>query len=391
MTLSGMLPWARWRIAALAGMLMLALGQPSAGGAPAALAQEGEFTFLPLPAGVADVLLSADGRFAAVTVVTFNQERGIPERVVFVVDVKTRQLQSRIALPAVSCCEFPVFSMSRDGEVIAVGGADRVELFSRQGARLLDVPLRDPTLNTALKVSHDGRVIVAGQSSGRITAFQRERSAPLWTVVTGRDLLDLTLSGDARTVAMVTPQAVLILNGSDGSVLGKIPFGPSFIVAMASSGQGNRLALAWKRDAWTGNVDRRLVVGLAANGKWLWKRTLQEGAFPLVQMDALGRWVAVGDAMGMQSALISGSGEVIWHSGTGRTAAAVSGDGRTAIAQDSRLEIRDPGGRRAIWQATLPGIARFMRLEGSTLAILGSKDPQGGLPDHLWFVQVGTR
>lgn len=354
------------------------------------LEREGGHLTLRIPEGVADVLLSEDGQFAAVNIVTFDPVRNFPARVVLAVDLRAQRVTSRISLPTVDCCGFPVFSLTSDGRVIAVGGADRVALFSRDGRKLLDVQLPDLTLNTELKLSRDGRLVVAGQSSGRITALLRGRKVPVWTTPVGGDLLDLTVAGDGSSVSALTPQAILVLAGSDGSIVRRVPVGGSFIATVASSQDGNPLTLAWKGDAWSSDAATRgTVVALLSRKGWTWRRNFGEGSFPLLQIDAVGRWVAIGDAMGLQGALISATGEVVWRSAARRAAVGVSSDGRPVIGQGSRLEIRDAGGRETTWRGTVLGAAHLLRLEGRTLAVVGSRDPQSGLADRVWFLRVG--
>ncbi|MGQ0550343.1 MAG: YncE family protein [Armatimonadota bacterium] len=379
----------RYPIIALAGLLVVMVGLASAGGTSTDLEREAGHGLLRLPrSSVADVLLSENGQLAVANAVTFDREKGFPERLVYVVDLQARRLHSHLVLPAVSCCAFPVFSTTSDGQVVAIGGADRVELFSPSGAKLMDAALKDPAFNTALKLSRDGRIIVAGQSSGRITAFQRGRPEPLWSTQIGEDLLDLAISGDGRTVVAATLEAVSILAGASGSVLKRIPLEPALPVAVAPTVKGDRIAIAWKRDPWQSR-DARVVVAMLSNGRWVWRHTLQEGTIPLVQVDAWGKWVAVGDLMGAQGALVSGTGKIAWRSDAKRAAVTVASDGRAAIAEGSRVEIRDPAGQ-VIWRGTLPGMAHLLRLAGPTLAVLGSKDSRDVVADHLWFVHIGA-
>jgi len=369
----------------LAGVVVfgVALGAP-AGPMAAPLAPQGAVQGLVLPAGTADALLSLDGTWAAVATVTFNRARSVPERVVLGVDVAGAAAVWRTALPSRSCCAFPVLAMTPGGDGVVVGGAEESSLYDREGRVRFTAALQDGRLHSAVGVADDGTLLVVGESEGTMAAFRTGRRAPVWASDRRQRLLALALSGDGRTVVAALVDRWLLVRARDGRILSEGPYGPARIAAAAVSEDGQRAGLVWKR------ADARMVVQFLRRGRTRWTRVLEPGTVPSLQMDRRGRWLAVGDFRGAQAALMSAEGATIWRSsGPGWTTAGVAPDGsRAAVARGARVEVLAlPSGQR-VWGNRLPGPAQLLRLAGSRLAVLGAVDGDG-LPDRLWFADVG--
>jgi len=350
---------------------------------PRLLQREGAYRLLLLPPGSTELLLSQDGRWALVDAVTFNSERDMPERIIAVVDLATSRVIWRQALPSASCCEFPVLAATPDGEAIAVGGGEETLLYARTGSRVFAATLGDGRLHSGLGIADDGRLLVVGEWEGRLAAFWRGRTSPLWVRDTGPDLMAVALSGNGEVVAAALRDEWLLLRAADGVLLTRRAYGPVRYAAVAIARNGARVGLVWKR------ADERMVVQFLERGQTVWTQILDKGTVPLLQMDADGQWLAVGDLLGLQAALLSSKGKLMWRSGgAGRAAVAVAPDGsRAVIAQAPAIEVRDLPSGQTIWRNRLPGVAHLLRVAGRRLAVVGALQNEG-LPDRVWLMEI---
>jgi len=263
------------------------------------LLPEGSAKLLVLPFGSTDVLLSRSGGRAAVAAVTFNQKRDVPERLVLVVDLVAPAIAWHRSLHSATCCAFPVLAATPEGDTIAVGGAEQTLLYTPDGKAAFAATLNDGRLHTALGISDDGRLIVVGEWEGRLAAFERGREAPLWAGEVGQDLMALAVSGNGQVVVAASREEVLLYRAPDGLLLSRRAYGPARIAAVAISRDGSRAGLLWKRR------DGRMILEFIERGRSAWARELHAGTVPMLQMDALGRWLATGDLLGRQAALYS--------------------------------------------------------------------------------------
>ncbi len=299
----------------------------------------GPYAVVPLPPGVTDMVLSENGSSVAATSVIFNQQRGIPEQVVTVVDPRSGRVRWRANLPAASCCAFPVFAATPDVRWIAVGGATRVELFRGDGARTASLELAGSgSLNNALRLSRDGGRLVAGQAEGEVTTFALHPPRRLWHVRVERALLDLALRTDGEEVAVVTSDAVVGLSSREGKVRYRVPLDRVVVAAAAEAGRG--FAVAWK------GAEETLTVGVLEGGRWRWRRTLGRVTVPLLQTDPSGRWTAVSDFLGQGAWLLDRDGQLAWRASRAPAAVGLGPNGRVAAVRGDLLEVRGPKARR---------------------------------------------
>jgi len=196
------------------------------------------------------------------------------------------------------------------------------------------------------------------------------------------NVMAVAVSGRGGVAAAALRDRLLLLRLRDGAVLREARYGPARIATLAISTDGDAVGLVWKRD------DGRMVVDMVSAGRRLWTRELGPGSVPLLQVDGRGRWLAVGDVLGRQAALLGRSGEIVWTA-AGRGAVAVAPDGRSfAVAQGTGLEIRTLPAAKLISRRRLPGVVHLIRLTGPRVAVLGSADPDAGLPDRAWFADI---
>lgn len=371
------------RLVATIPLLLIAFVGATQATDPRLLQREGAYRLLPLPPGSTELLLSQDGRWVLVGAVTFNSERDTPERIIAVVDLVASRVVWWQALSSRTCCAFPVLAVTPDGEAIAVGGGEETLLYARSGSRVFAVPLGDGRLHSSLGIADDGRLLVVGEWEGRLASFRRGQTKPLWVRDTGPDLMAVALAGDGEVVAAALRDEWLLLRATDGALITRRAYGPARYATVAISRNGARVALVWKR------ADERMVVEFLERGQTVWTQILDKGTVPLLQMDAGGQWLAVGDLLGLQAALLSSKGELMWRSGgAGRAAVAVAPDGsRAAIAQGSAIEVRDLPSGQTIWRNRLPGVAHLLRVAGRRLAVVGALQNEG-LPDRVWFVEI---
>jgi hypothetical protein len=338
-----------------------------------------------LPAGSTDVLVSRDGRWAVGATVTFNRQRSVPERLVYLIDARAGRMLWRRSLPSASCCAFPVVAASEGAAVIALGGGERTLLYDRSGALRFVASLDDGRLHTAAALSDDGQLLAVGEARGRVAGFRPGVRTPLWSQDLREGLMALALAGEGNVLVAATRQSWLLLDARDGTVRVRQTFGPARIAAAAVSTDGMRAALVWKRQ------DDVMVVAFIEDGQVRWTRALGAGTVPVLQMDASGRWLAVGDLVGRQAALVSASGRVVWRGGgAGRVAVGVAPQGsQAATARGLQVQIRAlPAGRVVGWVG-LPGIAHVVRLAGGQLVVAGAAGDEA-LPDTLWAVPVAA-
>lgn len=359
-----------------------------AGAAPPAgvadgLQSEGGYATLGLPPGSSDVLVSRDGTLAAIATVTFDRGAGKPARVLQVIDPAVGRVTWRRSLPSPSCCAFPVLAMTPEGDAIALGGGEQTFVYDRWGTRRFAAGLDDGRLHSAAGVDDAGRRLVVGAWEGTLAAFELGR-ARLWVHHVDKNVMAVAVSGRGGVAAAALRDRLLLLRLRDGTLLHEIPYGPARIAAIAVSSDGDVIALAWKRD------DGRMVAEVIAAGRRRWRRDLGPGSVPLLQMDERGRWLAVGDLLGRQAALLGPAGQVTWIvRRPARGAAAVAPDGRWfATAQGSVVEIRMLPSGRTVWGGRLPGTVHLLRLAGRWLAVLSSTDSDAGIPDRVSFVEL---
>jgi len=343
------------------------------------------FHDLPLPAGSSDVLLSRGGTLAVIATVTFDREGGRPARVLQVVDPRASRAVWRRWLPAPACCALPVLAMTPGGDMIALGGAEQTDVYNRQGVRLFATGLDDGRLHSAADIDNAGRWLVIGEWEGTLAAFESGRGR-LWMRSGGESVMAVAVAGSGGVVAAALRDRVLLLRLGDGAALHEIPYGPARIAAVSISADGTLVGLVWKRE------DGRMVAEALSGGRRRWTRVLGPGSVPLLQMDEQGRWLAVGDLLGRQAALLGPRGEATWRApGPERVAAAVAPDGRWfAIARGAVIEVRMLPSGRIVWRGRSPGTVHLLRLAGGRLAVLGSADPDAGIPDRAWFAYISS-
>lgn len=348
--------------------------------------RQGIFNVLPLTPGSTDILLSKDGRLAVVASVTFNRERSEPERVLLLAEPGTRRVLWRRSLPSPHCCAFPAVAMSQGAETVVLGGAERTLVFGQDGAQVFAATLADGRLHSTVAVADDGQGPVVGEWEGRIAAFDRGASAPLWVRDVDGNLMGIALAGNGEVLAAALRGQWLLLRARDGAELARRAYGPARIAAVAISRIGSRAAVVWKRE------DGRMVVEASERGRTAWVRDLGQGTVPLLQLDDSGRWLAVGDLLGLQAVVLSFDGRVLWKAtGPPRTTAAVDREGvRAVVGQGSHVAVRSLPDGRMIWQSRMPGVPHLLRLAGPRLAVLGTPDPAAGVPDRIWFAQLGS-
>lgn len=341
--------------------------------------REGLYEFLVVPPGSTDVVLSRDGRWAALGAVTFSTERGVPERLVQAVDVSRSRVIWRKTLISPSCCAFPVLAMTPDGETMAVGGAQETLVYARDGALVFTAALGDGRLHGALDIADDGTILVVGEWEGRVAAFRRGRKRPLWVTDLDSELMALAVAGNGLVTAAALRDRLLLLRTVSGDVLASHEYGPARIAVVAISEDGSRVGLLWKRQ------DERMMLEFFGRGQRMWSRALGFGTVPLLQMDDKGRWLAAGDLLGTQAALYSAGHRPIWQTVTKRAAIAVAPDGsQAATTVNADVEVRSLPSWGRISRDRLPGIAHLLRLAGGRMAVLGSLKVEG-LPDRVWF------
>ncbi len=337
---------------------------------------------LALPAGSTDVVLSADGRWAWVATVTFNAEEAVPQRVVSLVDLDRRSVVWRRALPSPTCCAFPVLAATAAADAAAMGGAEQTVLFDRQGRVAGLAALGDGGLHTAAALTDDGRLLAVGESRGRVAVFVEGRR--VWVKEMPSPLLALALSADGSVLAAVLRDRWILVRPRDGALLHSGGYGPARVAAAATSHDGRRVAIVWKRQ------DQVMDVMAIERGQRLWGKSLGPGTVPLLQVDRAGRWLAVGDLLGRQAAVYTFDGIPLWQMGGAvRSAAAVSPDGRrAAVAAGREVEVRTLPAGRTVWRGRLPGVPHLLRTAGPRLAALLSADPKAALPDRLWWTDI---
>lgn len=362
--------------AALAAVSLVALAALQRWGG----AQQGPYATLPLPAGVTDLVLSADGTRAVATSVTYNLKRSVPERIVTAVDTGSARVLWQRALAAVSCCAFPVFSATPDVEWVAVGGANDVDVFRFTGTHVARWSLGPgPALNNVVRIDRSGRRVVAGQTDGWIGAFALGEVGPVWRAHAGADLLDLALGTDGE-VAASTLEGVVVLSGTPPAPRYRVQIGPVPVVVLAGVERG--FAVVWR------GTDERLRIGILDGGRWRWRRVLGRATVPVLHADRSGRWIAISDFLGEGAWLVSGDGRIPWQAQHPPAAATVVPDGRAVLVRQDRVEVASAGAWQLLWQGRLPGRAHGVRLGGPVLAVLGSKDLRSVLPDQLWLFRV---
>jgi hypothetical protein len=362
--------------AALAAVSLMALAALQRWGG----AQQGPYATLPLPAGVTELILSADGTRVIATSVTYNLKQSAPERVVTAIDTGSGRILWQRTLAAQSCCAFPVFSTTPDVEWVAVGGTNDVDVFRFAGTHVARVSLGPgPALNNVVRIDRDGRRAVAGQTDGRITAFALGKAGPVWRAHAGADLLDLAL-GTNGEVAASTLEAVVVFSGTPPAPRSRVRIGPAPVVVLAGVDGG--FAVAWR------GSDERVRIGVMDGGRWRWRRLLGRATVPVLHVDASGRWIAVSDFLGDGAWLVSGDGQIAWRAPQTPAAATVAPDGRAVLIVQDRVAVASAGARQLLWQGRLPGRAHGVRLGGSVLAVLGSKNVRSVLPDQLWLFRV---
>ncbi len=266
-----------------------------------------------------------------------------------------------------------------------VGGGEETPVYGQDGWQMFSVTLTDGRVHSMASVSHDGKFLVIGEAEGRVAAFARARSVPLWVEELQGRLLALTLSGNGKVVAAVLRDQWLLLRAADGSVMTRRVYGPARIATTAVSWDGGRMGLLWKR------LDGRMVVEFLNQRRIVFARELGRGTVPLLQMDDRGHWLAVGDVLGMTAALYSSTGRLVWEGREIRRAAvAVAPDGsQAAVAQGRSVQVLSLPSGRPIWRSRLPGAPHLLRLAGPRLAILGSLGLDAGIPDRVWFLARG--
>lgn len=371
------------RLVAITPLLLIVFVGATQAMEPRLLQREGTYRLLPLPFGSNELLLSENGRWASIAAVTFSSERDTPERVVTAVNLTASRIVWRQSLHSVSCCAFPVLAATPDGEAIAVGGGKETLLYARNGSQMFAATLDDGRIHSSLGIADDVRLLVVGEWEGRLAAFRRGRTKPLWVRDTDPDLMAVALSGNGKVVAAALREQWLLLRATDGALLARRAYGPVRYATVAISQDGSRVGLVWKR------ADERMTVEFIKRGRTVWTRILDKGTVPLLQMDGAGRWVAVGDLLGRQAVLLSSKGKLIWRSGArGRAAVAVAPDGsRAVIAEGPAIKVRVLPSGQTIWRNRLPGAAHLLRLAGPRLAVVGGMQEEG-LPDRIWFLDV---
>lgn len=334
-----------------------------------------------LPPGVAELALADDGSRAVAVVVTFDRTQGLPNRAVVAVDSRAGRILWRVDLPAVSCCDFPVFSTTLDTRWAAVGGTGRVAVFRTDGRRVADFGLpAEGSLNSALQLWRGGQRLVAGQVEGSVTAFALPAASVVWRAHAGSALLALALNEGREEVLAVTTDGFVGLDGARGVVRYRLPVKGVRVADVVPAGRG--FVVAWK------GTDDVLAAGALESGSWRWQRRLGAVTVPIAQADRFGNWVGVSDFLGRGAWLLDRDGRVVWSARSAPSAVGVDPAGRVVVATGEVVEVRAFGARDQRWQARLPGRAHRLRLGGGTLAVLGSLDPQSALPDRLWLWRV---
>lgn len=318
-----------------------------------------------------------------VATVAFDRKTAAPARVIQAVELPTHHIAWRRRLPSPSCCAFPVVAMTPRGWPIALGGAEQTTVYDSRGTSIFTAALDDGRLHSTVAMDREGLSLVVGQWEGTVAAFAVGRGR-LWVRRFGANVFAVAVSGRGGVAAAALRNRLVLLRLRDGAVLRAIPYDSSRTGAVAVSEIGDRVGLVRKReDGW-------MVVEVFSAGRRSWKRELGPGTVPLLQMDELGRWLAVGDLLGRQAAVFGPSGEVVWQAAGGaRAAAAVAPDGRTyAAGAGSLVEIRALPSGRTVWRSRLPDAVHLLRLAGGRLAALGAADPEAGIPDRAWFARV---
>jgi hypothetical protein len=334
-----------------------------------------------LPPGVTELVLAEDGSRAAAVTVTFDRQRGLPERAVVVVEAPAGRVLWRANLPAVSCCDFPVFSTTPDVRQLALGGARGVEVFRSDGVRVASLDLGQVgSLNSALQLWSDGRGLVAGQVDGELKAFALPAPRLLWRAAVGSALLGLVLNEASGEVLSLTAEGFVALEGRRGTLRYRVRARGVPVAAAFAAGRG--FVVAWK------GADEVLGVGFLEGGSWRWQRRLGRVTVPLLEGDPSARWVAVSDFLGHAAWLLGAGGRLLWSADGTPAAVGLDRQGLAALVTKDVLEVRAPGAGAVRWRTRLPGRAHLVRLSGGVLAVLGSQDMQAVLPDRMWLWRV---
>ncbi len=333
---------------------------------------------VPLPPGVTEVVLAEDGSRAVAVTVTFDRQRGVPERAVVVVQAPAGQVLWRANLPAVGCCGFPVFSTTQGARQVAVGGAQGVDVFRSDGVRVTYVDIGQVgSLNTALQLWADGRGLVAGQVEGEVKAFALPAPRLLWRAAVSSALLGLALNEASGEVLALTAEGFVGLEVRGGALRYRVAARGVRVAAASAAGRG--FVVAWK------GADEVLRVGFLEGGHWRWQRTLGRVTVPLLQADPSGRWVAVSDFLGRAAWLLGAGGRLLWSADGTPAAVGLDPRGPVAVVTRDVLEVRAAGAGAVRWRTRLGGRAHAVRLRSGVLGVLGSLDRQSVLPDRLWL------
>ncbi len=336
---------------------------------------------VPLPPGVTELVLAEDGSRAVAVTVTFDRTRGLPGRAVVVVQAPAGRVLWRANLPAVSCCEFPVFSTTPDVRQLALGGAGGVEVFRSDGVRVASLDLGQVgSLNSALQLWADGRGLVAGQVDGELKAFALPAPRLRWRAAVNSPLLGLALNETSGEVLALTAEGFVGLEAGGGALRYRVPMRGVRVAAASAAGRG--FVVGWKGE------DEVLGVGLLEGGRWRWQRRLDRVTVPLLEADSSARWVAVSDFLGRGAWLVGAGGRLLWTAEGTPAAVGLDPGGPVAVATEDVLKVRAPGAGAVRWRTRLEGRAHTVRLRSGVLGVLGSRDRQSVLPEQLWLWRV---
>lgn len=371
--------WPWWVVVRLGAALAVAGGLALYG--PPRGTAEAARTTVPLAPGVSELVLAEDGSRAVVATVTFDRGRGVPERRVVAVDGRTGRVLWGASLPAVSCCDFPVFAATPDARWMVVGGAGRVEVFRSDGQRVEELSLGPAgSLSSAVQIMRGGRTVLVGQVEGRVTAFRLDLLQVAWRRDVRSVLLGLALNEERREVLAVTADGFVGLDSASGTVRSQLPVGGVPVAAAVPAGSG--FTVTWK------GTSEVLAVGRLEAGRWRWRRRLGVVTVPLLQVDRSGDWIGVSDLLGRGAWVLDRGGRAVWSARKAPVAVGVDPEGRVVVAEGKVVEVRAPGPGRVQTQVRLPGRAHVVRLRARVLAVLGSEDRQSVLPDRLWLWRV---
>ncbi len=337
------------------------------------------------PAGLAE--MTAGGDLGAIGLNRFNAESGESESLVALVDLQQGTLRWSHRYMNSNCCGDPLVRISPDGSRLLAAG-EEIVLWDSSGKVLSRMPLPEGTISIDAAISADGRYGVVVTSNGILIALDTRTGARVWSKGGFKAPTSLAVSASGDVIAVGTLRGISLVQGRAGG-RDLLWLGRWRWAAVALSGDGGRLAAAWKL------VDGMVVAGafLTSGGLKgpLWTRPLWKGTVPLVKVDAQGQTIAVGDLLGRGAAVLSWEGQVLWRSSPQEEGvhADLSPDGKQLVVALGRVvEVRRLPETTVQWQSVLPGVVLKVRMAWPWVIAIGTLEQGSMVPNRIWLLRT---